>query len=141
MWKIAYEDRLTDWVSLRQSVNSLPLENQLSTINDWWFRAPMVNRVITWSDTDNWPDPWTLLTHNGYCDLARSLGIVYTLMLIDEPKYQELSIVHIGNDNLVLVDHGKYILNWAPGEMLNISSIQDPVQRSISSTELHRFLT
>lgn len=141
MWKITYEDRLTDWVHLRQSVNPLPLHDQLAAVNDWWFRSPIVNRVINWNDVDNWPDPWTLLTHNGYCDLARSLGIVYTLMLIDEPKFQELSIVHTGNDNLVLIDHGKYILNWAPGEMLNISSIQEPIRRSISSKDLQRFLT
>jgi hypothetical protein len=141
MWKTSYEERLAEWYELRQAAELLPLEHRVQLVNDWWFRAPIVNRVVTWEDTKNWPNPWELLTNSGYCELARALGIVYTLMILENPAFTNLSIITTGNDNLVLVDLGKYILNWAPGEVLNINSTPITVQNSIDSTALTSFLT
>ena len=140
MWKTSYEERLAEWFSLRQAVEHLTLDQQVRLINDWWWKAPMVNHTIFWDDIANWPNPWELLTNNGYCELARALGIVYTLMMLDAPTYTSLSIVATENDNLVLVDHGKYILNWAPGEVLNIDSTPLTVKSSIDSTDLNSIL-
>ena len=141
MWKNSYKERLADWYQLRQASEHLPLDQQVHLVNDWWFRAPIVNRVVTWDDPTNWPNPWDLLVNSGYCELARALGIVYTLMMLENPQHTDLSIIATGNDNLVLVDQGKYILNWAPGEVLNISSTPFTVQDSINSTDLNSFLT
>lgn len=141
MWKTSYEERLADWFTLRQACENLDLAQQLRCINDWWFRAPMVNRIITWDDPGEWPNPWDLLVNSGYCELARALGIVYTLMMLENRLYTDLNIITTGHDNLVQVDHGKYILNWAPGEVLNISSTPFTVQNSINSTDLNSFLT
>ena len=38
-----------------------------------------------------------------------------------------------GNDNLVLINQGKYILNWAWGEMLNISSEHISIRRTLEA--------
>lgn len=141
MWKTSYEERLADWYHLRQALEHLPLDQQVHLVNDWWFRAPIVNRVVVWDDPTKWPDPWELLTNSGYCELARALGIVYTLMILENPAYNDLSIIATGNDNLVLINQGKYILNWAPGEVLNIDSTPFTVQDSINSTDLTSFLT
>lgn len=140
MWKTSYEERLAEWFELRQASEHQPLDQQVRLVNDWWFRAPIVNRVITWDRPDVWPNPWELLTNSGYCELARALGIVYTLMMLENQKYTSLSIIATGNDNLVLVDGGKYILNWAPGEVLNIDSTPFTVQDSINSTDLNSIL-
>jgi len=141
MWKTSYEERLADWFELRQVCEHLDLTQQLQRINDWWFCAPIVNRVITWDDPAKWPSPWDLLANSGYCELARALGIVYTLMMLENQLYTNLSIITTGHDNLVQVDLGKYILNWAPGEVLNINSTPFTVQNSINSTDLNSFLT
>jgi DNA-binding MltR family transcriptional regulator len=140
MWKTLYQERLADWYNLRQAANALELEQQLKLINDWWFRAPIVNRVVTWDDPTRWPSPWDLLVNNGYCDLARALGIVYTLLLLDRQLYTDLEIISTGQDNLVQIDHGKYILNWAPGEVLNINSTPFTVLQRINSIDLASFL-
>jgi hypothetical protein len=141
MWKTSYEERLADWFELRQACEHLDLAHQLQRINDWWFCAPMVNRVITWDNPADWPGPWDLLVNSGYCELARALGIVYTLMMLENHLYTDLNIITTGQDNLVQVDSGKYILNWAPGEVLNINSTPFTVQNSINSTDLNSFLT
>jgi hypothetical protein len=139
MWPATYEARLLDWQRLRQQSNNLTLPQQLLLINDWWMRAPIVNRTILWDDPTKWPDPWQLLTNSGYCELARALGIVYTIMLLDKQLYSALGIINNGQDNLVLVDNGKYILNWAPGETLNTHSTPLTVQYTINSTDLNSF--
>ena len=58
-------------------------------INDWWFKAPIINHLIYWEDSKSWPTPWHLLNNNGYCELARALGIVYTVMLVE--NYTDLN--------------------------------------------------
>ena len=140
MWKTTYQERLADWFNLRQAAEELPQENQLALINDWWFRAPIVNHLIYWEDQSTWPSPWDLLVNNGYCDLARALGIVYTLQMLDNQLYTTLEIIRTSQDNLVQVDSGKYILNWAPGELLNINSTPITVLQSINSKDLTSFL-
>jgi|688.fasta_scaffold598093_2 hypothetical protein len=141
MWEALYQDRLTDWHKLRQAANTLNQQDQLLSINNWWFCAPIINRVITWDDPAKWPAPWELLNNKGYCELARALGIVYTIMLVDNRTYTNLKIIQTEKDNLVLVDDGKYILNWAPGEMLNTHSAPIPtVKNMIDSSKLESFL-
>ena len=139
MWPPTYQERLADWVRLRQAAAALEQPEQLMLINDWWFRAPIVNHLILWQNARIWPTPWHLLNNNGYCELARALGIVYTVMLVE--NYTDLKIIQTTQDNLVQVDHGKYILNWAPGEMLNTHSTPIPtVKNMIDSSELESFL-
>jgi DNA-binding MltR family transcriptional regulator len=140
MWKHLYQERLADWYHLRQVASVAKLPEQLQLINDWWFRAPIVNRVVTWDNTAEWPTPWNLLVNNGYCDLARALGIVYTLLLLDRQLYTDLEIISTGQDNLVQIDSGKYILNWAPGEVLNTNSTPLTVLQRINSKDLVSFL-
>jgi hypothetical protein len=110
------------------------------SINDWWWRAPMINHYLHWDDHCAWPSPWELLADNMYCDLARALGIVYTIMMIEHEKTQEISLICTDNDNLVQVNQGKYILNWAPGEILNIHSTDIKVKKSINSSEINHLL-
>ena len=141
MWKTQYQERLADWVQLRQAAESTEKSQQLMLINDWWFGAPIVNHLINWENPQGWPTPWELLNNNGYCELARALGIVYTIMLVGNTTYTDLKIIQTKEDNLVLVDGGKYILNWAPGEMLNTHSTPIPtVKNAIDSSELESFL-
>jgi hypothetical protein len=141
MWKTTYQESLADWVRLRREAALLKQPEQLLLINDWWFRAPIINHLIYWEDAKSWPTPWHLLNNNGYCELARALGIVYTIMIIENRTYTDLKIIQTNEDNLVLVDGGKYILNWAPGEMLNTHSTPIPtVKNAIDSSELESFL-
>ena len=139
MWYHNYQDKLTEWYSLRQQCNTLPLAEQCEAINNWWFRMPMVNRLIEWNTVDFWPDPWELLNNSGYCDLARALGIVYTFKMLENKAWAAIEIAQVDQDNLVLVDHGKYILNWAPGEVLNIRSNPISISRSLDSNKLQSF--
>ena len=78
--------------------------------------------------------------NNGYCDLAKALGIVYTLLLLDRQLYTDLEIISTGQDNLVQIDSGKYILNWAPGQVLNTNSTPLTVLQRINSKDLASFL-
>jgi hypothetical protein len=46
-----------------------------------------------------------------YCDIARALGILYTIVLLDRDDIADAKIVEIDQGNLVLVGQEKYILN------------------------------
>lgn len=135
MWHDRYEDRLASWVELRQSNLENNLEEALMNINDWWQRAPVVNHYLHWDDHPRWPDPWDLLADNHFCSLAKALGIIYTIHMINRPDIESLSFGESpsSSDNLVLIDQGKYILNWAPGELLNITSQQISITKTLDA--------
>ena len=135
MWPQSYEERLAAWCQLRETNQNNDLETALLAVNDWWQQAPISNYYLHWDDRRNWPDPWDLLADNHFCTLAKALGIVYTLHMIGRSDITAVAIADNGDftDNLVLVNEGKYILNWAPGTLLNITSQQVSIKKSIDS--------
>lgn len=116
-----FAERLESWSDLRQQVQSLPIQSALQTVNSWWFQTPWRAYHLHWDDQPTWPDPWQLLDDNLYCSLARGLGIMYTIAMIEREDMQDAVLVEIGSDNLVLVGGEKYILNWDADEIVNIN--------------------
>jgi hypothetical protein len=120
MWPANFAQRLESWNNLRALAQTLPIEQALDAINSWWFAVPWRPYYLHWDDQTNWPDPWQLLSDNHYCDLARALGILYTITLLDRADLDDATLVltESGN-NLVLVGKSKYILNWDRDTIVN----------------------
>ena len=120
IWPATFAARLESWNLLRDRCQNLPIESALDEINRWWFHAPWRPYYLHWDDQPTWPDPWQLLSDNVYCDLARGLGIVYTISMLDRADMADATLVLIENDgNLVQVAKEKYILNWKPDSIVN----------------------
>ena len=132
MWPANFAQRLESWNDLRNLAQTLPVEQALDAINSWWFAVPWRPYYLHWDDQTNWPDPWQLLSDNHYCDLARALGILYTITLLDRADLDNATLVLTeSNDNLVLVGKSKYILNWD----------RDTVVNTIQATNIKKQLT
>jgi hypothetical protein len=132
MWPVNFASRLESWNQLRDSCRTLPLEQALNAINAWWFSVPWRPYYLHWDDQPNWPDPWQLLSDNHYCDLARALGILYTITLLDRGDLGDATLVLTETgDNLVLVGKSKYILNWD----------RDTIVNTIQATNIKKQLT
>ena len=140
MWCDDYQDRLRQWVDLRNQCRDLEISRALVSINDWWAQSPWQPYYLHWDDSQTWPDPWNLLSDNIFCGLARALGIVYTIKLMEHEKIHEVSLIQTQDDNLVQVNSGKYILNWMPGELLNIRSNNITIKKRIDSAKLQHLL-
>ena len=120
IWTVPFVNRLESWNLLRFQCQHLPIETALTEINTWWFGAPWQPYYLHWDDQPTWPDPWQLLSDNVYCPLARGLGILYTITLLDRADMASADLVLTEEgDNLVLVAKEKYILNWNPGSVVN----------------------
>jgi len=135
IWPSRYEDRLSQWLRLREDNRHNDLETALLAINDWWQRPLWVPYYLHWDDMPEWPDPWDLLADNHFCSVAKALGIVYTIHMISRPDITSLQMAvnRDSADNLVLVNEGKYILNWAQGQLVNITSPQVNIVRAVDS--------
>jgi hypothetical protein len=122
MWAKTFDQRLNSWYNLRSLSLELSLEDSLTAINSWWFNCPWQPYYLHWDDQPKWPDPWQLLSDNVYCDLARGLGILYTITLLDRADMADATLVLTKTgDNLVQVGKTKYILNWSPDSVVNTS--------------------
>jgi len=120
IWPTTFDARLASWNLLRDRCQNLPLESALDEINRWWFNAPWRPYYLHWDDQPTWPDPWQLLSDDVYCELARGLGILYTITLLDRADMVDATLVLTWDDgNLVQVAKEKYILNWKPEDIVN----------------------
>jgi len=121
MWPKTFGERLAAWTELRRQCETGDVESVVKNINSWWVSTPWQPYHLHWDDRANWPDPWQLLEDNLYCSLARGLGIMYTIAIVDRPDLQDAVLVEVDSDNLVLVSQEKYILNWDRDIVVNIN--------------------
>ena len=128
MWVHDYQQRLAAWVALRDRLGPQSLAQCLAAINQWWFAAPWQPYGLHWDDRDQWPDPWQLLADRVFCDVARGLGILYTVLLLERDDCADAQLVRTEQGNLVLIGQGKYVLNWRPDTIVNISSQAPSIQ-------------
>jgi hypothetical protein len=122
MWPHTFDARLKNWYALRTECQTLPIETALKQINQWWFGCPWRPYYLHWDEQHNWPDPWQLLSDDVYCEVARGLGILYTINLLDRADLPPARLILTqSGHNLVLVDNSKYILNWDKDNIVNTS--------------------
>jgi len=139
MWPNNYDDSLAEWFNLRKESKQIEdIEDLLHTIHNWWQRVPMVKYSISIDDSENWPLPWDLLAENNFCPLAKCLGIVYTLLLIEHPEIKTIHIVQVNNDILVQINNGEYMLNDQIGSISNTT--MDNITTSIDCAYLYNKL-
>lgn len=136
MWSKTFAERLVSWSKLRCQCETTDIESALTAINSWWFDTPWTPYHLHWDDRTNWPDPWQLLDDNLYCSLARGVGIMYTIAMLNREDLQDAVLTEVGGDNLVLISQGKYILNWDRGTVVNISPRPAMTRHSITQSQI-----
>ena len=136
MWPRDFSERLESWAQLRQKCCQLDSEPALIKINQWWFQTPWTAYHLHWDDQADWPDPWQLLSDNQYCPVARGLGIMYTIAMLDRADLQDACMIEYQSDNLVLVNKEKYILNWDPDQVVNIILGRSKSWRQVSQEQV-----
>lgn len=141
MWPAAFEERLQSWTGLRQTVAHSNLEDALDAVNKWWAQTPWTPFYLHSDDILTWPDPWQLLNDNVYCDLARALGIVYTLYLMDKKDIKDVELIQTEEYyNLVYLNKRKYILNYSTETVLNTIQPELRIKKIIDLNKIN-FIT
>ena len=140
MWHPTFAERLGSWHQLRCQAAQAKLVPALEMINRWWFGTPWRAYHLHWDDQPTWPDPWQLLSDNIYCPLARGLGILYTIAIVDRVDLQDVVLAELGGDNLVLIDKSKYILNWDADTVVNINLEPQKVRHSVTLKQIQQQL-
>lgn len=136
MWPKTFAERLESWAQLREQASTADTETTLRAINSWWFQTPWRAYHLHWDDRAVWPDPWQLLSDDLYCSLARGLGILYTITMLDRPDLQDAVLAEFDSDNLVLVAKEKYILNWDSTTVVNINPAGSRTRHSITQQQI-----
>lgn len=121
IFQSSYDARLKNWYQLRQSLENSDLQTKCIQIDQWWQRAPLVNHYLHFDFMNEWPNPWELIYDNNYCNIARGLGMVYTLLLlgVTDIVFAEATDYNSEDVVLVLVDNAKYLMNYWPNTVVN----------------------
>lgn len=134
----SYDAIFLNWYELRKELTDKSTEIKCIEIDKWWQKAPLVNHYLTTENLDNWPNPWELLSENHYCQIARGLGMFYTLHLLD---VKEIDFVMAKDYNdeivpLIIVENAKYILNYWPDTVLNNCLKDFKIIKKIDTAEI-----
>lgn len=127
MFKLHADERLTRWRDFRKSLSSTDLGSAVASVAKFWAPCPFNPYYLDPDQPNSWPDPWTLLTENWYCDLAKALGMLYTIKYTSHSPSVELRIyrdtVSRYDYNVVWVNDGEYVLNLYDGELATLNDI------------------
>ncbi len=61
---------------------------------------------------------------------------MYTISMLDREDLQDAQMIEYQSDNLVLVNQEKYILNWDPDQVVNISLGRSKPRRRVSQEQV-----
>ena len=124
------EQRIINWRRYRQNLQ----ENHAAMVAQDWAQCPVITHYLIPDNAENWPDPWQLISAGMYCDVARALGMFYTLYYSDYRHRDSMMLQCIKDQenhqflNLVILPEEKYMLNYNLGGIVNTSTIDSKVQ-------------
>jgi hypothetical protein len=115
MWNLDTQGRLSAWRNFRETISSLSLYEAVHETNSFWNTATISNPYYTQDIKKDWPNPWQLVADNHYDNLAKGLGICYTIALSRSENCEFRCYNNrkrSANYNLAWIDNGKYVLNF-----------------------------
>lgn len=129
MWKLTASERVAHWKDFRKTLDHLSVENAIQSVADFWQGCPFVPFYLEPDSPEDWPTPWELIAENYYCDLAKALGMLYTIYFSahGHELEPELAIYYDPETefmyNLPILAKGKYVVNLFDSKVVNIESI------------------
>lgn len=131
MWKLDAGERIVRWRAFRLTIGGLSLEQAIQQTAEFWQDCPYSPHYLDPDDPNSWPNAWDLITENYYCDLAKSLGMLYTIAYSAHGHDLPMEI-RVYNDpvtnyeyNLSLFGKGKYVINLLDGQIVNIELVEE----------------
>lgn len=132
MWKLKAEERLARWREFRKKLDTLPIEKAVLEVSNFWTGCPFTPYYLDIEKPAEWPDPWTLIEENFYCDIAIAMGMLYTIKFTAHDPLVELRVYYDPDSkvfyNLAWIDDGKYVLNMVEGEVVNKAQIAEQLE-------------
>ncbi len=129
-------ERLQDWRKFRETLTIFDSISPERRIIDWWSSLPYTLRSIDIYDSKQWPTPWELVYYGDYCKSSISLGIAYTLCLLEGDWQDRVKLLMIDDNGLdiflvVLLDD-KYLINYGYKEIIEFDSADVHVLETFS---------
>jgi hypothetical protein len=134
MFKLLPKNRLSDWKLFRNKLSQSTLSDAVSKTQELWQSCPFIPFYLDPENPKEWPDPWQLITENYYCDLAKTLGMLYTLHLTahKDQLFPELRIYFNPTTryyyHVVWLCQGKYVLNLIENKVVNKEHINQELK-------------
>jgi hypothetical protein len=144
MWKLEAGERIARWRAFRIEIGGMPLERAIQRTAEFWQNCPHSPYYLDPNDPESWPTAWDLITENYYCDLAKALGMLYTISFSAHGLALPMELAIYTDPetkydyNLSVFAQGKYVINFMDGEVVNIALVNNKfkLKRCYSSTLL-----
>ena len=129
MFNLDASERISRWREFRKLLDTMTFDQALEAVVEFWRLCPFSPYYLDPDHPEEWPDPWTLVEENWYCDLAKSVAMLYTIKFT---KHAPEATVRVYLDpatgysyNLVWIDQGKYVINYWHDEVVNNTQLDE----------------
>ena len=114
------QDRLKDWREFRESLNELPVEEQLTNISNYWSSVATVKYYFDFDKPkEEWPTPWELIHEGEFCINGIAYLIMKTIELLPNRNWEtdDLKLILIkdlerSDMYLAVLVCNQYLLNY-----------------------------
>jgi hypothetical protein len=131
MWKLEASERIAHWRAFRLTLSGMSLGRAIQKTAEYWQSCPHTPHYLDPTEPETWPSAWDLITENYYCDIAKALGMLYTIAYSVHGQDLPMQMC-VYNDpetgyeyNLAIFDKGKYVINLLDGEVVNIDLVNE----------------
>lgn len=134
IWSYSSEKRLVIWRNFRKSLEDKSLVDAARSLAVWWAEIPTVDGFSAPWATDNWPDPWSLISFGPLNHTLTSVAMAYTLWLTVDEKDRERIELTVINDRakrnvlLVVMIDNQLIINYNTGYLADMNQLVDDVE-------------
>lgn len=133
IFQLDYYQRLKSWFELRQQLSQSTIIQKSITVDQYWQQAPLVNHYLHCDFVGEWPDPWQLISDNNYCIIARGLGMVYTLMMLEVDNIDyKMATNDMGEEVFLVIVDNTHVLNYWPNTVETNKISDFTLKKSIS---------
>ena len=140
MKKLTSDEYLKIWRDFRGELAGLPLETALLRVAEYWQSAHFVPYYLDLDLVSTWPDPWSLIAENYFCDIGKALGIIHTIEFsVCHFDFPELRVYYDAKKDMEYhcAVFDQYILNLVDGEVSSFGDVSTfEVRRIIGRDEL-----
>lgn len=112
------EKRIKYWRDYREFISVLPLEEQITSVAQFFSNVPIGARTIDYYTPSSWPTPWEILYYKTYCKNTISILMYDTLQILNNTERLTLCLINDEMDTyLAPVVDNQTLLNHIIGEV------------------------
>lgn len=129
------DKRIAAWRQHRLSLKTLPINQALLEIANFFADMPLGPRTIDFYNPNTWPDPWDILADIKFCENSISLMMYYTVISVFPDANIKMYVIDDTEQRFMVPVVDGIVLNYYPRDVIELNNLTNITVIDIYSKE------